>query len=141
MSINSFHTALLQLLQASHQASKCPNLQADRLLSKRGKWCRKANCQALPSQGEHSPHNFCFTKDLSDILGLKAEDRCSNIIENVGDCPGSQLTLSFLLTSGTCVPVLPAYPGNIFSLSHLWWCGRLDRYSLRISLRCLGFQI
>jgi hypothetical protein len=36
------------------------------------------------------------TKGLSDILGQKTEDRCSNVIENTGDCLGDQLSLSFL---------------------------------------------
>jgi hypothetical protein len=27
------------------------------------------------------------------VLGQEAEDRCSNVIRNIGGCPGSQLSL------------------------------------------------
>ena len=41
-------------------------------------------------------HNSCLPIDLSGMLGQKAEDRCSNIIKNIGDGPGNQLSLSWL---------------------------------------------
>jgi hypothetical protein len=52
---------------------------------------------------------------LSDILGQRAEDRCSNIIEKIRDCPDDQLSIVISIISGSYIPALPAYAGNIYS--------------------------
>jgi len=87
---------LLQLWRAPHPAKKMPLLQPQTDLSRKDNGCREVNCQALPRQDKQVLYNSCFPKGLSDILGQEAEDRCSTVTENIGDCPGSQLSLSFL---------------------------------------------
>jgi hypothetical protein len=68
-------------------------LSENRLPSRKDNWMQGIH---LSRQSKQVLHNSCFTKSLSDILCQKAEDRCFNIIENIGNYLNGQLSLSSL---------------------------------------------
>ena len=68
------------------------------------------------------------------VLDQKSEDRCSNIIRNIEDCPGSQLFLQIVLSFRSYVFVLSTYSDNFkFLLRSLMELK--NSYSLIIELK------
>ena len=62
---------------------KCPWFIYKQICLERANRHREVNCQALSRQVKQILYNFCLTKYLSDILGQKAEDGCSNVIKTI----------------------------------------------------------
>lgn len=106
-------------------------------------WTKKAQegkCWTLSRLGrEEVPHGS--QNNLSDALGQWPEDMdAPNFQKPLGDCPGSQQSLSFLCFQKLLVLHFLSLL-RTFILSGLWWGWRLDSHSLIINLNCLGFKM
>ena len=79
----------LHLWQAPQWAKKCSNFICKQNALQKGQTTQGSQLPSLPRQGKQALHSSCFSECLSDTLGQKAENRCSNFKEVIGDCPGS----------------------------------------------------
>ena len=88
------------------------------------------NCQILPRQGKTVLKIFLPLKMVCQLFYTLAKVGCFNIANKIlGDCPGSQLSLSFVAHFGSCLIALPAYSSNIISLLRNQCGWRLDSCS------------
>ena len=73
--------------------------------------------------------NYCFTEE-SVIYSRPVVWRWipQHFRGTLGDCPGSQMSLSVSISLKAGCFVLHVYSGNIISFLGLWWCWRLDSY-------------
>jgi hypothetical protein len=88
---------------------KCPCFNYRRICPERTNRCSKVNCQALLIQDKQVLYNSNFTKGLTDILGQKAEGRCSKIIANIGELSRQSTVSVISVIFGSYIPKLLAY--------------------------------
>jgi hypothetical protein len=93
---------------------------ANRMLSRKDKQHRGVNCQVCQDRvSKHfivpASQNVC---QIHWARRLKIDaPTLKRLLGTVQAAPVSVISIIF----GNCVPVLPAYSGNIYSFSGLWW--------------------
>lgn len=71
---------------------------------------KKKTTEDYANTRQNSPSNFMLLRSLPDTLGLQVEDGCPKVADGtLGDCPGSQMSLTFLQSLKVICSVLFVY--------------------------------